>query len=390
MKQRKTMWILLAVALAAFVSRSPLTGVGVLQEPIREGVGLNYSAMGLLTTIPVVMYILSALGIGRLKTRLGLPTVMACGLAVLSAGLILRSWCGAVGLILGTACIGVGISTINVLIPAAIKEHFPSRVGMATGFYSICMYLASAAAAATAVPVYDATGSWRLTLCIWLPVALIGALVWLLRRKQDNGTEQSAATVNWRSLLRRPITWLLALMMGTQSVIFYGVTAWLPAILTEQGFSADMAGRFTSIYQLGGILGSVVCTIVLAKLKKHGMFCFLIGAGFAIEMVILAFGQSPALLLVCAILLGACCSSSLSAINCLAALRAKDAEETAGTIAVVQTAGYPLAAIAPTLMGALFDVTVSWLPALAILAAAGLAYATAGIWAGKGRETKPW
>jgi len=62
----------------------------------------------------------------------------------------------------------------------------------------------------------------------------------------------------------------------------------------------------------------------------------------------------------------------------------KDAEETAGMIAVVQTAGYPLAAVMPALMGGLFDLTQSWLPALLILAAAGLAYALAGIRAGKG------
>lgn len=381
MKQRKTAWILIAIALAAFVSRSPLTGVGVLQEPIRQGVGLNYSAMGLLTTIPVVMYILSALGIGRLKTRFGLPMVMAAGLAVLSVGLTLRSWCGAVGLILGTACIGVGISAINVLIPAAIKEYFPQRVGMVTGFYSICMYLASATAAATAVPLYNQTGSWKLTLCIWLPIAVAGLLVWFFRKSSGERGGQTAS-MNLRALLRRPVTWMLALMMGTQSVIFYGVTAWLPAILTDQGFSADMAGRFTSVYQLGGILGSVLCTAALARLKKQGIFCFLIGAGFFVEVAILAFGQNTILLLVCAILLGACCSSSLSAINCIAALRSKDAEETAGMIAVVQTAGYPLAAIAPTLMGALFDATVSWLPALAILAVAGAAYAIGGVKAG--------
>lgn len=385
MKYRKMICSLLIIALAALVSRTPLVAVGVLQEPIRETVGLSYAAMGTLTTIPIIMYIVSALGISRLKIRFGLPLVLSMGLAILSAGLMLRSWCGAVGLILGTVLIGVGISSINALIPAAIKENFPDHVGAVTGFYSTCMCLASAIAAATAIPVYSATGSWRLTLCFWLPFAAAGAILWAAQSKRGvKGGKRSA--LNLRGLLRRPITRQLALMMGTQSVVYYGVTAWLSAILTDHGFSADMAGKFTSVYQLGCILGSLLCTVVLAKLKRYGVFCFLIGAGFAAEVVILAFGKHVVLLLACAVLLGVCCSSSLSAINCITALRAKDSEETASITAVVQTAGYPLAAIAPVLMGKIFDVTASWLPALAIMAAAGLAFAVAGVRAGGVRK----
>ena len=384
MKKSSMKWVLAAIALAAAVSRTPLTAVGVLQGPIREGTGLSYSAMGLLTTIPVVMYILSALGIGRLKVRFGLPAVMAGGLTVLSTGLLLRSWGGATGLFLGTACIGVGISTVNVLIPAAIKAYFPDRVGAVTGFYSICMYLATAAAAALAVPLYSRTGSWRLTLCTWLPFALAGAAVWLLQRSGGEAG-RTDTSMDLKRVLRRPITWLLALMMGSQSIVYYSVTAWLPAILGSHGFSEGLAGRFTSVCHLGGFLGSVVCTVALARLKRQSVFCFLIGAGFCTEMTLLALGQSAAVLLVGAVLLGACCSSSLSAINCIAALRSSDPEETAGMIAVVQTAGYPLAAVGPVLMGRLYDVTASWLPALAIMAAAGAAYAAAGVKAGCSR-----
>lgn len=383
MKFKKAIWPLLIIALAAVVSRTPLTAVGVLQEPIREGVGLSYGAMGLLTTIPVIMYVVSALGISRMKIRFGLPAVMSMGLTALSVGLILRSWCGAVGLILGTVLIGAGISSVNVLIPAAIKRHFPNHVGAVTGFYSTCMYLASATAAAIAIPVYTMSGSWKLTLCFWLPFAAAAAVLWGLQSKHGlhAGT---ASRGNLFSLLRRPVTRRLALMMGTQSVIFYGVTAWLPAILTDHGFTAETAGRFTSVYQLGGILGSLLCTVVLAKLKKQGGFCFLIGTGFAVEIVILAFGRNVFLLLAGAVLLGACCSSSLSAINCIAALRSGSAEETASITAVIQTAGYPLAAVAPVLMGKLFDITASWLPALLILTVSGLAYAFAGWKAGQG------
>lgn len=387
MRKKQIFWPLLIIALAAVVSRTPLTAVGVLQEPIRETVGLSYALMGTLTTIPVVMYVLSALAISRMKVRFGLPAVLSMGLTALSVGLILRSWCGAAGLILGTVLIGVGISAINVLIPAAIKKHFPNGVGVVTGFYSTCMYLASAAAAATAIPVFDHTDSWQLTLCFWLPFAAAGAILWAVQSRHGiRGGGTSA--VNLRSLLRRPVVRHLALMMGTQSVIFYGVTAWLPAILTGHGFSNDVAGRFTSVYQLGGILGSLLCAVALARLKKQSGFCFLIGAGFFVEIVILMFGKSTWFLLVCAVLLGVCCSSSLSAINCITALRADNPEETAGITAVVQTVGYPLAAIAPVLMGRLFDMTRSWVPALAILAAAGIAYAVSGLQAGRAERSE--
>lgn len=379
--KKKTGGILLAIGLAAVVSRTALTAVGVLQEPIREDVGLSYSAMGMLTTIPVIMYVLSAMGIGRLKSRAGLFRTMALGIGMLALGLTLRSWCGAVGLIVGTVFNGVGISTINVLIPAAIKEFFPQRVGRVTGFYSICMYAASATAAAAAVPVWQASGSWRLTLYMWFPFAVAALLAWFLQRRKE-GKGQQNGKISLAAVLRRPITWMLALMMGAQSVIFYGTTAWLPAILSDHGFSAELAGRFTSVCQLGGIVGSVICMVALDKLKKQGVFCLLIGAGFVVEMVLLAFVQSPALLLFGAVLLGACCSSSLSAIYCVTGLRAENSEVAVGMTSATQTFGYPLAAVAPVLMGRLFDISGSWLPALAILALAGLLYAAVGLKAG--------
>lgn len=381
MKTRNAAPVLLAIALGAAVSRTPLTALGVLQGAIREELGLSYGAMGLLTTIPVIMYIFSALGIGRLKVRFGLAPVLGGGLAVLSAGLFLRSWGGTWGLFLGMAGVGVGISALNVLIPAAAKEYFPRRVGAVSGFYTVCVYLATAAAAAIAVPMYRGTGSWRLALGAWLPFAVAGAAAWLLLRKRGSGAAPGAR-VDWKEVLRRPVTWLLILMMGSQSVIFYGMTAWLPAMMASHGFSAELAGRSASLFQLGGILGALICGAALSGLKRQSGFCFLIGAGFFVGTLLLAAGGSGAALWAACILIGASSSASFSVINCIAALRAGDPEETAAMVALVQTAGYPFGAAAPVLLGRLFDRTASWLPALAILAAAGAIYALAGVKAG--------
>ncbi len=372
--------MLLAVALMGVVSRTPLAAVGVLQGPIRAGTGLDYGAVGLLTTIPVVMFALSSLPIGRLRLRYGLSAVMAGGLGLLSVGLFLRSWGGAWGLFAGTVLLGLGLSTANVLIPAAVKENFPDRAGAVTGLYTTCMYVASAVAAAAAMPLFRWTGSWQTTLCVWLPVALAALLVWaLLARGRQDRRSGSAAPMGLKGLLRSPTAWWVTVLMGSQSVIYYSVMAWLPAILGSRGLSPDLAGQFTSTFQMGGVLGAVVSAALLSRLREQRVYCGLLGGAFFMGVGLLAFGQSGAVLMACAVLVGFCCSSSFSAAYCVITLRAENPEMAVGLSGMSQTFGYVIAALGPVLMGRIFDVTGSWLPPLSLLALSAVAYGVAGV-----------
>lgn len=380
--------MLLAIALMGVASRTPMAPVGVLQELIREGTGLSHGSLGLLTTIPVVVFALSSLAVSRVRSRFGLARTMAAGLAATAAGVLVRSWCGNWGIFAGTALVGLGLSASNVLIPSAVKENFPARAGAVTGLYTSCMYIASAAAAATALPVAAASGSWRLALSLWFPAVLAAFFAWLfLARKAGGAAGRDAGSGGAvTALLRRSETWWITLLMGSQSVLYYSVMAWLPAILQSHGFSGAMAGEFTSVFQLSGAAGAVLSGIFLNRVKDLRGLCALLGGLFAAAVALLALGTGAGVLLLCAVLLGLCCSSSFSVVYCVVALRSADAQSAARLSGLSQTFGYLLAAACPTLMGKLFELTGSWLAPLCVLALAGVLYGTAGVMVGKCKE----
>lgn len=377
--------ILLGVTLMGLASRTALAPVGVLQEQIRAGTGLSHGALGMLTTIPVVMFALSSLLVSQLRMKIGLCRAMTVGLALLAAGIPIRSWCGEWGLFAGTVLLGLGMSVANVLIPTIVKESFPEHSGAVTGLYTSCMYIASAAAAFTAMPLLRRTGSWRTALGFWLVTALAAGAVWLLlcRGEPAGGEKGASMAAGLRRLMRSPMAWWVTLLMGSQSVIYYSVMAWLPAIVQSRGLSGEVAGQVTSVFQLFGMVGAVLCSLAISRLKEQRALCAGFGAAFLAAVALLAFGGSPSVFLLSAVVLGISCSGGFSAAYCVIALRSATTEESIQLSGMAQTFGYCLAAAGPALLGSLYEVFGAWPLPLAVLAAAAAAYTVAGLKAGK-------
>src|SRR5690606_5006354 len=81
-------------------------------------------------------------------------------LLVLTAGVVLRSTDGVLCLYLGAAVAGTAIAIANVIMPAVVKERFPTRVGLFTGVYTSALVAGASAGSAFVVPLEEAYG-WR-------------------------------------------------------------------------------------------------------------------------------------------------------------------------------------------------------------------------------------
>lgn len=216
--------MLVAVIAAACCLRAPITCVGPLADAIQSDLRLSSGSMGTITTIPLLMFAAFSMVFGGLGRRHDAGGVILVGLAMILSGIVCRSLLGSWGLFLGTAVIGIGITAGNVLLPAIIKARFPGRIGALTGAYTAMMSMMSAVAGLVSVPIGDMVG-WKGSLAVWSVLIAMTILLWIPNRgcRVDDHDEIGSA----KDVLRSRTTWMLALYMGLQSLVYYTFVAWI-------------------------------------------------------------------------------------------------------------------------------------------------------------------
>jgi CP family cyanate transporter-like MFS transporter len=373
--------LILGIALVALNLRAAIASVGPLVADIRTDTGLSNTALGFVTTLPLLAFgVLSllAVGVGR---RLGTDRALGVALGVLGVGTLLRGARPIAALYAGTALVGVGVALANVLLPTLVKRHFPHRPGVVTSLYSSTMGLGAAAAAGLSVPIAALLG-WRGALAVWvLPVA-VALLAWLPQMRPTPAVGGAPSRVTIAVLGRSPLAWQVALFMGLQSLTFYVLVAWLPDLLQSRGVRETTAGGLLALSQATGIAGTLLVPVWagasrdqraiiggLALLEAVGL------AGLALSGVTLAWLWVS--------LVGFVLGGTFGLALMLLVLRSGDAETTARLSGMAQSVGYLIAATGPPVFGWLHDVTGGWRVPLGFLMAVLLAKLLAGLPAGR-------
>ena len=80
------------------------------------------------------------------------------------------------------------------------------------------------------------------------------------------------------------LDWRLALYMGLQSMAFYVILTWLPAILIDRGYDALYAGWMISLSQATGIIGAILIPIWAGSRKDQ---CLVIISLIVVEVIAL-------------------------------------------------------------------------------------------------------
>jgi cyanate permease len=146
---------------------------------IRRELHLSEGTVGILTTLPVLLLALGAVGGSAAVARLGPRRALALGLVVVGASSALRGADGAPALFLASIALGAGIAVLQPTMPSMTRLWFPSRVGFATSVYTNGIVAGEAAAASLTIPfVLPLAGSWQVALAFWgLPALLAAALL---------------------------------------------------------------------------------------------------------------------------------------------------------------------------------------------------------------------
>jgi MFS transporter, CP family, cyanate transporter len=197
---------------------------------IHRSLSLNESAVGALTSLPILLLATATLLGSLLISRIGARRAVLFGLLLIAAGGTFRGLGPSLPVIFAmTIVMGVGIAIVQPAMPSLVVLWLPSQVGIATAAFSNGFLIGEILPAALTVPFVLSLfgGSWEWALAFWsVPVALTAVALFL-----STGHEPRAADVPrplWLPDWRNPTTWRLGITLGTASAIYFGLNAFIP------------------------------------------------------------------------------------------------------------------------------------------------------------------
>lgn len=351
----------LTVILLAANMRACYTGVGTIVSFIRADLGLSAAAAGMITTIPLIIFAVVCPLSAPLSSRFGIGKMLLAGLALNAFGSVLRAFAGGLGLFAGTAILAVGVGIMNALMVGLIKLRFSSHVGVVTSCYTTTMATTSAVGLAVNVPITTAVG-WRWNLAIYGLICFAAVLVWLphARESENRGGSAAGGGGLMGKLLRSRRAWALTAFMGTQSLLFYCITAWMPSVLQWRGMSVAEAGTAATVLQLVSLPSTLLIPILAEKMNWRVLLaifdgCYLVGM---LSFFFCSLGSVGMWIGICLIAFGM--GTGFSACIFLFSKKTASPAETSAISGFAQCGGYVFAAIGPVLMGWMFDQSGSW------------------------------
>lgn len=375
--------VLLAILIFAASLRVAVTSLTPLLTRISADLDFGSLTIGLLGTMPTIMFGLAGFFSTPLARRFGLEQVALGAVVISIIGLGARAFSPNAGVLLvlsGVALAGAGVG--NIIIPPLVKRYFSHQIAVLSTAYICFVQVGTVVPAAVAVPLADGLG-WQGSLALWalVPLAALLPWVWVVWRRPAPDPVPSAATAPPRTRLRElagtPLAWGMAFMFGMTSLVTYATFAWLPIVLTDAGTSELQAGAAVAVFSATGFAATFIAPAICQRFANpFGFVLFFAACMFAGFAGLLWSPTSGTI--VWAILLGLGPTTFPMALT-LINLRTRTSAGSASLSGFAQGVGYLLACAGPLLFGVLHDVTGGWYASFGFLTLTGFAMLTGAV-----------
>ncbi|MDP9428429.1 MAG: MFS transporter [Actinomycetota bacterium] len=372
-----------ALVLVALCLRAPFSAVGPLLGELGAELSVPQAALSVLPALPLVCFGLVSPVAPTLAARLGVQRAVLAGLAVLAAGIALRT-AGTWGLYAGTVLLTAGIAVANVLVPAAARAEYGDRSAAVVGAAVASMGFSASLGAGLAQPLATAAGSAVAGLTLWMaPVLVAATAMALLARRRSPVPGPLVARPPVVAVLRDRVALAVTVFFGLQSLAFYVMLTWLADVLEDDaGTSAVTAGALVAAAAAFG----APCALVVPPLaaRQRSQVVWVAGATLLSTVGILGLLVAPtAAPAVWAVLWGLGTGMAFPLAMTLVLVRTRDVAQTGQLSAAAQSVGYLLAATGPLTVGLLHDRTGGWRAGLAVLLVLQALQLAAGLHAGR-------
>lgn len=260
-------WVLYG---ATYLVRKPL---GALKVGMKEDLGFSQVQLGCLDTAMLLPYSLAQMVLGSAADRMGpRHTVTIClgiaGISMFSFG----SWDNFGILLILIFINGAAQGPVWPACCKCISSWFSDhQLNSVFGFINTSAYGGSIIASGLAGYLYSEYG-WRFVYCpLSVVVMMLAVVAWLMlkmpkeykiiipgKEPVEEKTASSNKVNSFLALWRLPMVLELAVAMLCNKVVRYFIYLWFPVyLMKELNYSAANTGLLVSVFDVGGILGSV-------------------------------------------------------------------------------------------------------------------------------------
>ncbi|WP_034574036.1 MFS transporter [Helicobacter saguini] len=390
--------------------RAPITSIAPIVENVRDFFSLSSAQVGFLTSLPLIAFGVFSFFVSKLHHI----KAMIFGLLCIVLGEILRSFGGFFSrifigifvdfkgqyaesipqilshtatffLFFGTLIMGVGIAIANVLLPSFIKAKFPRQIPKIMSIYSLTLNTSAILGLLLSLVLMRTFGLLN-GMAFWAIFGLL-ALIFYLPQAKNARFKRVKTTTNAPqiSLFKSLKAWKIAIFMGLQSYMFYGIIVWLPKIIESKGYNIDFSTNITLLSQFIALFSSFLIPTMMAKMrnkyKAFSMFfaCFM----YCVGMVLLLLSHTSVWLCVSAAILGIPMGSVFTIALLFIAQKSSNVSVSIKLSALSQGSGYLIASISPFVVGRFYDIFGDFRAAICVFIGISLTLCLFGFLANK-------
>lgn len=353
--------VVAALVLVGLAFRTQALIIGPLVGQVQSELGMSHGIAGLLGTIPVLcMGLLAPLG-PVLAASIGPKLGVALCVSLVGVFGVARAFLpDSFSVLAATIGVGVGMAVVGPILPMIVRARLPNHPAAGTGAYVVGFVIGGTVAAALAVPLADAFGGWRGSFAIVSAAAFgsLAAWLWLAPRDESHvRVAPSRPTLPWR----RPSAWLLGLIFGSQSILFYGCITWLASVYVERGWGEVAAGGLVALLTGIGLVSTLAMPLLADRVgtrRSQLTLAALLSLAGAL-VVALTPGEAPGSLITlgATVVLGLGIGAYFPLALTLPVDVAGDPGEASSISAFMLLIGYALAAASPVVLGLVRDAT---------------------------------
>lgn len=352
-------WSIFSLFILSMNLRASITSISPVLKNIQMDLQMTSVVVSLLTALPVFCMGIFAPLAGKLSERWGIELTIGVSVLLIGVSTALRLVATSPLLLLLTAILsGIGIAITGPLISGYIKKEFPKYSSTMIGVYSAGMGIGASLSAGLVVPAMHAFHqSWNAALAIWSVFALMGIIVWIpiiKKSKQSQGSIEKSVSPKSRLPWGNRYVWLLMVMFGLQSGVYYSLATWLAPKVQDIGYSDAYAATTVTIFSVMQMVCSFIIPILINNSVKRKPWILLCALSSFIGILLLIGGISPIL---CATLMGIGAGGLFPLAMILPLDATATPKEASEWTAMIQFGGYIISGIIPMLVGVIKDIT---------------------------------